>query len=113
VAQYQAIQADPSRSGFEAAFTSPMVITGGCRIYSIYLSQQVFNGQVVVKFSTDGKFFIGGRLNFADDNISVSAKLYANLSKIASGEMTVLFLADIPDQVQLLTIYGRLKTGFR
>ena len=28
----------------------------------------------------------------------------ADLSKIAAGEATVLFLADIPDQVRLLTI---------
>ena len=27
--------------------------------------------------------------------------------------MTVLFLADIPDQVRLLTLYGKLKMGFR
>src|SRR5262249_44985098 len=33
--------------------------------------------------------------------------------KIAAGEATVLFLADIPDQVQLLTIDGRFKMGFR
>ena len=25
----------------------------------------------------------------------------------------MLFLADIPDQVRLLTIYGQLKMGFR
>ena len=53
----------------------------------------VFNGQVMVKISTDGKFLVSGKLNFADNNISVTAKLYANLSKIASGEATVLFLA--------------------
>ena len=29
------------------------------------------------------------------------------------GNGTVLFLADIPDQVRLLTIYGKLKMGFR
>ena len=34
-------------------------------------------------------------------------------ASIAAGEATVLFLADIPDQVQLLTIDGRFKMGFR
>ena len=75
--------------------------------------RHVFNGQVIVKISTDGKFLIVGKLNFAADNISISGRLYADLSKIASGEATVLFLADVPDQVRLLTIYGKLKMGFR
>ena len=68
---------------------------------------------MIVKFSTDGKILIVGKLNFAADNLSVSGRLYADLSKIASGEATVLFLADVPDQVRVLTLYGRLKMGFR
>ena len=99
-------------NGFTAAFTSPMLITGGAKVYSMYTSQEVFNGEVIVRFSTDGKFLIIGKLNFAADNISISGKLYADLSRIASGEATVLFLADIPDQVELLTIDGKLKMGF-
>ena len=43
----------------------------------------------------------------------MSAKLYADLSRIAAGEATILFLADVPDQVRFLTFYGRLKMGFR
>ena len=34
-------------------------------------------------------------------------------ARIAAGEATVLFLADIPDQVQLYTIDGKFKMGFR
>ena len=112
-AQAKAISLDPSKNGFLAAFTSPMTITGSAKIYSIYTSQQVFNGQVIVKISTDGKFLIVGKLNFAADKVSISGRLYADLSKIASGSATVLFLADVPDQVRLLTIYGKLKMGFR
>ncbi|MBV5331798.1 hypothetical protein JZU69_05435, partial [bacterium] len=63
--------------------------------------------------STDGKILIIGKLNFAADNLSITGRLYADLSKIASGEATVLFLADIPEQVQLLSIDGRFKMGFR
>jgi hypothetical protein len=63
--------------------------------------------------STDGKILIIGKLNFAADNLSITGRLYADLSKIASGEATVLFLADIPEQVQLLSIEGRFKMGFR
>ena len=68
---------------------------------------------MTIKISTDGKFLIIGKLNFADDNLSISGRLYADLSRVTSGDVTVLFLADIPDQVQLLTLYGKLKMGFR
>ena len=62
-----------------------MTITGGAKVYTIYTSQAVFNGEVIVKISTDGKFLIVGKLNFAADNLSISGRLYADLSKIASG----------------------------
>ena len=112
VAQYRAILANPSLNGFTAAFTSPMVITGSATVYTIYTSQAVFNGQVTVKISTDGKFLIIGTLNFAADKVSISGRLYADLSQVSSGSVTVLFLADIPDQVKLLTIFGKLQMGF-
>ena len=35
-----------------------MTITGSAEIYSIYTSQALFNGQVTVMISTDGKFLI-------------------------------------------------------
>ncbi|MEO6789835.1 MAG: hypothetical protein ABI187_02615, partial [Ornithinibacter sp.] len=111
--QARAIDANPNLGGFLAAFTAPMTITGSARIYSIFTSQAVFNGQVLVKISTDGKILIQGKLNFANDNVSISGRLYVDLSKIASGSATVLFLADIPDQVRLLTLYGKLKMGFQ
>ena len=85
-----------------------MTITGSARIYSIFTSQELFNGQVLLKLSTDGKFLVVGTLNFAANTVSISARLYADLSKVTSGSVTVLFLADIPDQVRLLTVYGKL-----
>ena len=51
-----------------------MTITGSAKVYSIYTSQEVFNGQVTVKISTDGKILIIGKLNFAADNISISGR---------------------------------------
>ena len=110
--QAKTLHDNPGQSGFAAAFTSPMMITGSAKIYTIYTSQEIFNGQVTVKISTDGKILIIGTLNFAHDLISISGRLYADLSKISSGNATVLFLADVPDQVRLLTIYGKLKMGF-
>ena len=110
--QAKTLDDNPSMNGFAAAFTAPMTITGSARIYSIYTSQAVFNGRVTIMISTDGKFMIHGQLNFADDNLSISGRLYADLSRVASGDVTILFLADIPDQVQILTLYGKIKMGF-
>ncbi|NOR29513.1 MAG: hypothetical protein GQ539_00255, partial [Sulfitobacter sp.] len=111
--QYRLMQANPSQSGFAAAFQAPMVITGSAKLYSIYTSELTFNGQVTIKISTDGKILVIGQLNFAADNLSLSARLYANLSKIAAGEATILFLAKIPDQVDIITIEGSLRFGFQ
>jgi hypothetical protein len=47
--------------------------------------REVFNGQVIIKFSTDGKIWVAGKLNFAADNLSVSGRLYADLSKVQLG----------------------------
>ena len=44
---------------------------------------------------------------------SVSGRLYADLSNISLGAATVLFLADVPDQVRILTLYGKLQMGFK
>ena len=66
-----------------------------------------------MKISTDGKILIIGQLNFAADNLSISGRLYADLSKVTQGDVTVLFLADVPDQVRVLTLYGKLQMGFR
>jgi len=111
--QYRAIKANPGMSGFAAAFTSPMVITGGADVYSQFVSQFVFSGRVQVKIATDGKFLIVGQLRFLDGLLTMSAKVYADLSKISEGAATVLFLADIPDDPRVLTLYGKFQMGFR
>jgi hypothetical protein len=113
VLQLQRLRDNPNLNGFTAAFTAPMTITGSAKLFSIYTSEKVFNAEVMVKISTDGKFLISGVLNFADNNISLSGKLYADLSNVTSGDVTVLFLADVPDQVRLLTVHGKLKMGFK
>ena len=69
---------------------------------------------MIVKISTDGKFLIVGKLNFADDNISHERQgSTPTCPGSRAGDVVVLFLADIPDQVRLLTIHGKLKMGFR
>ena len=105
-------RATNGQANFLSAFTSPMTIIGSAEIYSIYTSQALFNGQVTVEISTDGKFLIAGQLNFFNNNVSISGKLYVDLSQVTSGSVTVLFLANVPTQVQLLTLYGKLQMGF-
>ncbi|HKI92981.1 MAG TPA: hypothetical protein VJ986_11835, partial [Gaiellaceae bacterium] len=109
----QARATSSGQSGWAAAFTSPMTITGSADIFDEYTSEALFNGQVTLEFSTDGKILVIGQLNFAANNISISGKLYADLSKISQGSATVLFLADVPDQVRVLSLYGKLQMGFK
>src|SRR5207244_12814055 len=113
VTQYNLIKQNPGMSGFAAAFSAPVTITGTAKIFEIALTDATFNGQMVIKFSTDGKFLAVGKLNFADGLLRISSKLYADLSKISQGAATVLFLADIPDNPRIYTLYGKLKMGFR
>ena len=112
VTQYLSIQQLGNSLGFFAAFTSPMTITGSAVVYTQYTSEQVFNGLVGVKISTDGKFFITGKLRFLMNNITVSAKIYADVSKLLSGQGQVLFLADVPEELELITIGGALQLAF-
>ncbi|MGD8418076.1 MAG: hypothetical protein PVH91_13540, partial [Pseudomonadales bacterium] len=111
--QFVQVKDNPSTNGFAAAFTSPMLIMGSAKIYSMYTSQQVFNGEVQLFLDTSGKFLIRGLLNFAGDNLSISGALYADFSNVSDGSVVVLFLADVPDQIRLLTIDGALRLGFR
>ena len=120
VTQYNALQANPNMSGFEAAFTQPMIIKGSATLFDEYVSQAAFSGKIDLELSTPNvqagefgpKIFLGGQLLFANGLVTMSAKLYADLSHVSNGDVKVFFLADIPDQVQLLTLKGVLSLGF-
>lgn len=112
VLQWQTVQANPGLGGFFGAFTQPMIISGSAKIFTAYASQETFNGQVEIQISTDGKILAIGTLNFLGDNLSISAALYANLSKILDGTGTFLFLATVPDQFDILEIGGEFSFGF-
>jgi hypothetical protein len=45
-AQAQLLASNPSMSGFSAAFNSPLTISGSAKVYSIYTSEDLFNGEV-------------------------------------------------------------------
>jgi hypothetical protein len=110
--QYLAAQANPTLGGFFGAFTQPMVLTGSAKIYTMYLSEFTFNAQMEIRISTDGKFLAVGKLNFLGDSLSVSGRLYADISKILEGSGTFLFLATLPDQAQLIEVGGAFSFGF-
>ncbi|RLC10571.1 MAG: hypothetical protein DRH43_06050, partial [Deltaproteobacteria bacterium] len=112
VNQYLAAQQNPIMGSFIGAFTSPMTITGACTVYDAYATKMAFNGQVGIKISTDGKILMAGKLNFVNGLLSVGAKIYLNVSKILSGEASVLFLFDAPEQFELLTVGGKLEMLF-
>ena len=113
VTQYKKIKTGAIEAGFTAAFTSPMIISGGAKVFDAYATKESFNGDVEFQISTDGKFLLRGTLNFASDLLSLKATIYADLSHIASGSVTVLFLADIPEQFRFLVIAGKFQMGFK
>ena len=76
------------------------------RLFKFYLSQIVLNGQVGFKLSSDGKFYAEGKLNFLADMITLSVKMYGNISKIFLGSASVLLLAEAPTQLPVLTLYA-------
>ncbi|MEN9734709.1 MAG: hypothetical protein RLZ45_2704, partial [Verrucomicrobiota bacterium] len=112
-AQYRAIRDNPALGGFFSAFSAPMVITGSGRLFTNYLSPSAFNADLEIRISTDGKFLAIGTFNFLADSASIAGRLYGDLSRIAKGEGRFLFLATVPDQMQLLEFGGGLEFGFR
>ncbi|MCD8483720.1 MAG: hypothetical protein LR015_14370 [Verrucomicrobia bacterium] len=101
----------PVAGDFWAVFTQPMRIEGGASLFSLYTSQLVFRADIDIILSTDGKFLINARGVFAD-NLSLGFKLYADLSRIADGSGTILFLADLPAELPFMTIFGGLTFEF-
>jgi hypothetical protein len=83
--------------GFLAAFTSPMTLTAQASISSTHLgSGESFNGQVQLRMSTDGKLFASGKFRFMNNRLVLQGKMYADLSKVITGNAKVLFLAEGP-----------------
>ncbi|MBC8505088.1 MAG: tandem-95 repeat protein, partial [Chloroflexi bacterium] len=110
--QYNAMGGGDNPLGFLAAFVSPMIITGGGKIFSNYANKNTFNGEVQIQISTDGKFMAAGRLNFAAEMVSITGRIYADVSNVLAGRATVLFLGDIPEQFRFMVVEGKLQLGF-
>ncbi|MCD8483507.1 MAG: hypothetical protein LR015_13115 [Verrucomicrobia bacterium] len=100
-----------SGGDFWAAFSANMRIEGGATLFSMYTSELVFRADVDILISTDGKFLINARGVFAD-NLSLGFRLYANLTEVKDGDVTILFLSDLPAEEPLMTIFGGLTLQF-
>ncbi len=112
VQQYLRLEQNPDAPSFTAAFTSPMIIFGGATLYSQYLSQYLFNGEILLQIDTTGKILLTGKLNFLMGLISSTARMYADLGNIDEGAATILFLAKFPDQFDMITVKGEFSMGF-
>ncbi|MEI7701234.1 MAG: hypothetical protein WCK86_15650, partial [Planctomycetia bacterium] len=112
IAQYRTIKTNPNQAGYAAAFTAPMLITGGAKIYSQYGSQYSINGDVQFKIDTAGRMLLGGKLYFFAGLLTTSAKLYLDLSQVADGGARILFLSDVPDQAPMLIAKGKLEMAY-
>jgi hypothetical protein len=114
----------PDLDAIKAMLTGPIEVEGTATVFSAYLSQDVFNGQLEFALSTPDlsnpdvslretgpKLFASGTLNFFD-KLSMSASLYADFSHIDDGTGNILFLSDIPNSPQLFTLQGALTFNF-
>ncbi|MEQ2009497.1 MAG: hypothetical protein ABMA26_22165, partial [Limisphaerales bacterium] len=110
--QWKTLQNTPTPLGFFSAFLAPMVIKGSATIYTNYTTSTVFNGQVDVFISTDGKILLRGTLNFLSNQLSVSGTIYIDMSGIRQGRADVFVLLALPAQYKLFSVYGKMSIGY-
>jgi hypothetical protein len=101
-----------AEAGNFGVLLNPFTLEGGVTIYSIYASTGTFNIQADFKMDSVGRFFargnfqLGGTLNF-------TASLYIDMgSFVTEGTGAVLFLASLPSDLPVATIYGALTFDF-
>jgi hypothetical protein len=118
VRQVKTLKANPNVPGFLAAFTSPFMITARATLSSTHLgSAESFNASVELRISTDGRMYATGLFRFMNNRLVVQAKIYADLSRILSGNARVLFLGNAPfledaPDVRLLVLKGKFEMRF-
>ncbi|HND55442.1 MAG TPA: hypothetical protein PLV92_23670, partial [Pirellulaceae bacterium] len=94
--QYRALKETPVAGGFLAAFTNPMLISGGGQIV-FHTPESVLKGNVEVRISTDGKILLTGDLILMGGLQRCPVRIFADLTKIAKGNAKILLMAqDIP-----------------
>ena len=118
VRQVQTLKKNPNVPGFLAAFTSPFMITARATLSSTHTgSAESFNAGVELRISTDGRMYAAGMFRFMNNRLVVQAKIYADLSRILTGNARVLFLGNAPymedaPDVRLLVLKGKFEMRF-
>jgi hypothetical protein len=102
------VKATGGGTDFWAAFTQPMKIQGGATLFSQYASQESFKADIDIIISTDGKFVINARMTFAN-SLKMTGILYADLTQVAAGAATILFLVDEPGGTPVITYFGGIE----
>lgn len=101
-----------AEAGNFGVLLSPFTIEGGVTIFSIYASTASFNIQADFKMDSTGKFLARGAFQLGG-TISFTANLYIDMSTfITEGDGTVMFLAELPSELPVATIYGLLSFDF-
>ena len=73
----------------------PMIIEAGCTLYDTNLD--VFRIDGTIEISTQGQILLLGRATFGGE-LSIGASVYFNISQVAAGTASILFLIDVPSQ---------------
>lgn len=100
-----------SEGGFWTALLDHVRIEGGLSLISAYASSSTleFEGDFIL--STDGKLLLKGTLKLGG-TFSLDGSLFFDLSKIFSGDVQILYLAELPADTTIFRLYGALRLDF-
>jgi hypothetical protein len=75
-----------------------MVIRGGAKLFSSYVTSLVFEAQVNVQIDITGKILLTGTVTCGgpDYGLSYAGYFFGDLSELASGSARLIFLLDLP-----------------
>jgi Ca2+-binding RTX toxin-like protein len=104
------VEAGSGGLGLLAAFTEPMLITGGGKVFSSYATSSAFAADTTVMLDTSGKIMLNADLEFAGGFEGIKGYFYGDLSEIASGAAQFAFLMDLPKDPPIVSAYGSLET---
>ena len=89
-----------------------MVIRGGARLFSTYVSEEAFSADVDLQIDVTGKILLTGTATFGGEKygLRVAAYFFGDLSQISSGNARMIFLLDLPGQplrdIAGVSLYG-------
>ena len=91
-----------------AAFTEPMVLTGGAKVFSVHAKDAVA-ANATVMLDTSGKIMLNANLEFAGGFEGVKGYFYGDLTELAVGTSQFAVLVDVPKEPRIVSVYGSLE----